>query len=51
MDLAVTYTAIDRELLKDPWGRFIVATAQTLQVPLVTRDRAIRSSRLTETIW
>lgn len=34
VDLAVTdaYTAIDRELLKDPWDRFIIATAQTLQV-------------------
>ena len=53
MNLAVTdaYTAIHRDLLKDPWDRFIVATAQTLQVPLVTRDRAIRRSRLIETIW
>jgi PIN domain nuclease of toxin-antitoxin system len=53
VDLAVTdaYTAIDRELLKDPWDRFIIATAQTLQVPLVTRDRAIQRSGLIETIW
>lgn len=53
INLAVTdaYTAIDREQLKDPWDRFIVATAQTLQLPLVTADRAIRSSGLTETIW
>ena len=53
VDLAVTdaYTAIDRDLLKDPWDRLIVATAQTLQVPLVTRDRAIQRSGLIETIW
>lgn len=53
MDLAVTdaYTSIDRGLLKDPWDRFIVATAHTLQVPLVTKDEPIQRSRLIETIW
>jgi PIN domain nuclease of toxin-antitoxin system len=53
MDLAVldAYTAIARDLLKDPWDRFIVATAQVLQLPLVTKDRRIRRSGLAETIW
>jgi PIN domain nuclease of toxin-antitoxin system len=53
MNLAVTdaYTSIDRGALKDPWDRFIVATAQTLHVPLVTKDGPIHRSRLIETIW
>jgi PIN domain nuclease of toxin-antitoxin system len=53
MNLAVTdaYTSIDRGLLKDPWDRFIVATAQTLHVPLVTKDAPIQRSGLIETIW
>lgn len=53
MNLAVTdaYTSIDRGLLKDPWDRFIVATAQTLQLPLISRDQAIQRARLVETIW
>ena len=53
MNLAVTdaYTSIDRGLLKDPWDRFIIATAQTLRVPLVSKDGPIQRSRLIETIW
>lgn len=53
VDIAVAdaYTAIRRELLKDPWDRFIVATAQVLQVPLVTQDGAIQRSELIETVW
>ena len=44
-------TAIPRNVLADPWDRFIVATARVLDVPLVTRDRAIRDSGLVATIW
>lgn len=44
-------TSIPRKVLGDPWDRFIVATAQTLGLPLVTRDSAIRDSGLLPTIW
>ena len=44
-------TAIPRDALTDPWDRFIVGTARTEAVPLVTRDRAIRDSGLVQTIW
>jgi PIN domain nuclease of toxin-antitoxin system len=53
VDLAVVdaTTAISRDLLTDPWDRFIVGTALTLGLPLVTRDEAIRASGLTPTVW
>lgn len=35
----------------DPVDWLIVATAQELQVPLVTRDERIAESELVETIW
>jgi PIN domain nuclease of toxin-antitoxin system len=44
-------TSIPRDVLGDPWDRFIVATAKVLEVPLVTRDAAIRDSELVPTIW
>jgi PIN domain nuclease of toxin-antitoxin system len=44
-------TSIPREVLTDPWDRFIVATATALDVSLVTRDRAIAKAALVETIW
>lgn len=44
-------TAIPRELLTDPWDRFIVATAKALATPLVTRDGAIQKAKLVPTIW
>lgn len=49
--IADAYTGIDRELLRDPWDRFIVATALVLQAPLVTRDSAIQCSELVQTVW
>jgi PIN domain nuclease of toxin-antitoxin system len=49
--IADAYTTISRETLRDPWDRFIVATALALQVPLVTRDGAIHDSGLVETFW
>lgn len=53
VDLAVAdaYTAISRQQLTDPWDHFIVATAQVLRTPLITRDSAIQRSGLVETIW
>jgi PIN domain nuclease of toxin-antitoxin system len=44
-------TAIQRELLADPWDRLIVATAKALGVALVTRDRAIQKAELVPTVW
>ena len=53
IDLAVVdaTTSISRDLLTDPWDRFIVGTARALALPLVTRDEAIRKTRLAPTIW
>jgi len=53
IDLAVAdaFTLIPRPVLTDPWDRFIVATAKALDLPLVTRDGAIRGSDLVETVW
>jgi PIN domain nuclease of toxin-antitoxin system len=50
-DIVDATTSIPRKVLADPWDRFIVATAQTLGLPLVTRDTAIRGSELVPTIW
>jgi PIN domain nuclease of toxin-antitoxin system len=53
IDVAVVdaTTSIPRDVLTDPWDRFIVATAKVLEVSLVTRDSAIRDSGLVPTIW
>ncbi len=53
IDLAVVEAtiAIPRDLLTDPWDRFIVASARTWAMPLVTKDRAIRDSGLVPTVW
>jgi PIN domain nuclease of toxin-antitoxin system len=50
-DIVDATTSIPRKVLADPWDRFIVATAQTLGLPLITRDTAIRGSELVPTIW
>lgn len=39
------------ETLPDPWDRLIVSTAAQLQLPLVTKDRAITAAGVVETIW
>jgi PIN domain nuclease of toxin-antitoxin system len=44
-------TSIPRDVLADPWDRFIVATAQALGLSPVTRDDAIHDSELVPTIW
>jgi PIN domain nuclease of toxin-antitoxin system len=42
---------IDREVLADPWGRLIVATAISEGVPLLTTDAAIAESGYVTTVW
>jgi PIN domain nuclease of toxin-antitoxin system len=37
--------------LRDPFDRFIVATAAQMRLPLVTTDRAIAAAGAVETIW
>ena len=49
--VAGRFTTIDRGLLRDPWDRFIVATALASDLPLVTADRRIHKSGVVETIW
>jgi len=49
--IAEATTTIPRAAVPDPWDRLIMATAIALQVPLVTRDSAVRASGLVETIW
>jgi PIN domain nuclease of toxin-antitoxin system len=39
------------EMHADPADRFIIATARRLDVPVVTKDRSIRSRRIVKTIW
>ena len=51
VDIADATTSIPWDLLKEPWDRFIVATALTFGLPLVTRDESIRQSDLVATIW
>jgi PIN domain nuclease of toxin-antitoxin system len=38
-------------VLADSRDRFIVATAKVLEVPLITKDQAIRDSGLVPAIW
>ena len=49
--VARTFTTIDRDLLRDPWDRFIVAAALDLDLPLVTADQRIEETGLAETVW
>ncbi len=51
LDVIDATTSIPRDLLGDPWDRFIVATARALDVVLVTKDGPIRDSELVQTIW
>jgi PIN domain nuclease of toxin-antitoxin system len=50
-DIVDATTAIPRDVLADPWDRFIVATTKILGIALVTKDAAIRDSKLVPTIW
>ena len=53
IDVAVADAATDipRDVLGDPWDRFILATARALRLQLVTRDQKIQQAELAETIW
>jgi PIN domain nuclease of toxin-antitoxin system len=51
LDVIDATTSIPRDVLADPWDRFIVATAMVLGVPLVTRDSAIHKADLVTTVW
>ena len=53
IDLAVVdaTTSIPRDLLVDPWDRFIVGTANALALPLVTRDKPIHDAQIVPVIW
>ena len=48
--LTGAWSRIDRERLRDPWDRLILATAVDRSVPLVTRDRAMIAIGLAEVI-
>jgi PIN domain nuclease of toxin-antitoxin system len=39
------------EMHADPADRFIVATALRYSVPLVSKDRLMRSLRFIDTVW
>jgi PIN domain nuclease of toxin-antitoxin system len=45
------FDAVPLEDLRDPFDRFILATAAQLGVPLVTADRSISKARVVEIIW
>ena len=51
LDVEAAYRAISREELRDPWDRFIVATARALELPLITRDATIATARLADVVW
>lgn len=42
---------VPREQVPDPWDRLIAATALAIGVPLVTRDRKLRTLPAVDTIW
>jgi PIN domain nuclease of toxin-antitoxin system len=47
----IAVQADDLEMHPDPADRFIVATALQYGVPLVSKDRLMRSLRFVETLW
>lgn len=51
LDARIALDADGLEMHEDPADRFIVATALRCQVPLVTKDRAIRASKLVPIVW
>jgi len=50
---AVAEKSVRIDRVRDPWDRFIVATALALalDLPLVIADRRIQNSGLVETVW
>ena len=51
MDQRQVFDAGDLRLLNDPFDALICAAARDLELPLITADAAIVSSRLVTTIW
>lgn len=45
------FDAVPLNDLRDPFDRFILATAIQLGIPLVTADRAISNTKTAEIIW
>jgi PIN domain nuclease of toxin-antitoxin system len=51
LDGRIALDADGLEMHEDPADRFIVATALHCRVPLVTKDRAIRTAKLVPIVW
>jgi PIN domain nuclease of toxin-antitoxin system len=51
LDADAAVLAESLKMHPDPADRFIVATAIRAKAALVTKDRAIRSAKVVETIW
>ena len=49
--VAGIFAQLPNDLGRDPVDRIIVATARAEGLPLVTRDKRLRRSRLVETVW
>jgi len=45
------YDRVPLSVVKDPFDRFILATAAQLRLSLVTADRAVSAAGLVEVIW
>jgi len=45
------YAATPRRFTKDPFDALIVASAQALSLPLLTRDRLIHDSGSVDVMW
>ncbi len=45
------FAAVDLPFTRDPFDALIVASAQSLHLPLITRDAAIRASGVVAIIW
>lgn len=51
LDARIALAAEGLKMHADPADRFVVATALHCGVPLVTKDRAIRSSKHVQIVW
>jgi PIN domain nuclease of toxin-antitoxin system len=51
IDVFDAWRRLDRKVLADPWDRFIVATAITEGVSLVTKDETISTSGYVTVVW
>jgi PIN domain nuclease of toxin-antitoxin system len=51
LDAAVLETALNVRINGDPFDEVIVATALTLDLPLITKDVAITESQMVEVSW